>query len=123
MGGRRGKRVAVAVVVLALLALWRAGTFDQALVRVGLNAQECARNAFGATFCGDELRDYRRRVVEPLQQDQQRQRREELNELRRENDAAEEEMQLFEYENCLANDPTAAETGACDYQAPGGIPP
>ncbi len=49
------------MLVLLLIVLWWHGTFDRLLVNVGLNAQPCGRNAFGATFCGKELAEYRAR--------------------------------------------------------------
>jgi hypothetical protein len=51
-------RVAIAAVVILLVFGWRAGTFDDALVHVGLNAKPCLRNAFGATFCGSSAKSY-----------------------------------------------------------------
>jgi hypothetical protein len=54
------------LLIALLIALWSRGTFDHTLVNVGLNAKECARNGFGATFCGDELDRYRRQVIDPL---------------------------------------------------------
>jgi hypothetical protein len=54
------------LLIALLIALWSRGTFDHLLVNVGLNAKECARNGFGATFCGDELDRYRRQIIEPL---------------------------------------------------------
>jgi hypothetical protein len=57
----RTATVAAGVAIAILVLLWRAGTFDHALVNVGLNAKECARNGFGATFCGKELTEYRER--------------------------------------------------------------
>jgi hypothetical protein len=51
-------RVAIAAVVLLLVLGWRAGTFDDALVHVGLNAKPCLRNAYGATFCGSSAKSY-----------------------------------------------------------------
>jgi Skp family chaperone for outer membrane proteins len=55
-------RLLIVVAVLALFAVWRAGTLDHALVNIGLNAKSCARNGFGATFCGSELEEYRARI-------------------------------------------------------------
>jgi hypothetical protein len=49
----------MAVAIAVLFVAWRGGRFDRALVNVGLNAKECARNGFGATFCGRELIEYR----------------------------------------------------------------
>jgi hypothetical protein len=60
---RLGVRLLIVAVVLILVAAWRAGTFDQALYKVGLNAKECARNGLGATFCGQELTEYRDRIT------------------------------------------------------------
>jgi hypothetical protein len=50
----RGSIVA-GVAVAVVLGLWRLGTFDHALVDWGLNAKDCARNDFGAVYCGAEL--------------------------------------------------------------------
>ncbi len=58
----RKRIVVVAILVIAVVALWGRGTFDHALVNVGLNAKSCARNGFGATFCGQELDEYRERI-------------------------------------------------------------
>lgn len=42
--------------VVGLCALYLTGSLDKALVHVGLNYDECARNLItGAYFCGDEL--------------------------------------------------------------------
>ncbi len=51
-------RVAIAAVVVLLVFGWRAGTFDDALVHVGLNAKPCLRNVYGATFCGSSAKSY-----------------------------------------------------------------
>lgn len=61
---RRGRAATVlmALAILVLIALWRGGTFDHALYPIGLNAKECARNGFGAVFCGEELTEYRTRL-------------------------------------------------------------
>jgi len=59
---RAAWRLLIVVAVLVLVAAWRAGSFDHALVNVGLNAKPCARNGFGATFCGTELEEYRARI-------------------------------------------------------------
>ena len=58
-----GVRLVVVVLIITLFAGWRAGTFDQVLYKVGLNAKECARNGLGATFCGQELTEYRERIT------------------------------------------------------------
>lgn len=52
-------RIAIVLVILGLFGAWRGGSFDHVLVNVGLNAKACARNGFGATFCGEELAQYR----------------------------------------------------------------
>ena len=72
--------------------LWAAGTFDRALVGAGLNTRECAQNGFGATFCGEELDEYRQNVVEPLQ-DVQR----DLDAAQREVDAC---LDSYDYSAC-----------------------
>lgn len=66
---RRPALIVVALVVLlGLVALWSVGTFDHALVNIGLNAQRCARNGFGATFCGKELDEYNARLQRAKEQ-------------------------------------------------------
>ncbi len=67
----RGSRVATILVGLAIMVtilLWAAGTFDRLLYPVGLNLHECARNGFGATFCGKELDEYRERISRAKQE-------------------------------------------------------
>jgi FlaG/FlaF family flagellin (archaellin) len=59
---RRLVLVAITVVLVALFAAWHAGTFDHVLYNVGLNAKPCARNGYGAVFCGAELEEYNHRV-------------------------------------------------------------
>ena len=56
------RRIGVALILVIVFVLWRLGTFDHALYNVGLNAKECARNGYGATFCGKELDEYRERL-------------------------------------------------------------
>lgn len=60
----RSNRFAIVAVSLILLLgyLWSQGTFDHALLPVGLNAKPCARNGFGAVFCGQELTEYNKRL-------------------------------------------------------------
>jgi hypothetical protein len=57
------KRTILACVAVVLLAgFYIHGSFDRVLYPVGLNAHECARNGLGATFCGEELEQYRAKV-------------------------------------------------------------
>ena len=56
-------RTLIVVVLLLVIAAWRAGSFDHVLYNVGLNAKECARNGFGAVFCGQELTEYREQIA------------------------------------------------------------
>lgn len=56
------RAIIVFVVVFVLVGLYLHGTFDRPLYSVGLNFNECARNGFGASFCGKELDEYRERV-------------------------------------------------------------
>ena len=45
----------VIALIIILIPLWYAGTFDSVLYRVGLNKNDCGRNLItGAVFCGDE---------------------------------------------------------------------
>lgn len=57
-----GKMLIVLVLISLVFTGWTQGTFDHALVNVGLNYNDCARNGFGATFCGDELTEYKQRI-------------------------------------------------------------
>jgi hypothetical protein len=52
------KRVILGLLIAGVFILWRLGTFDQALVSVGLNVNRCIRNAYGATFCGSSAKEY-----------------------------------------------------------------
>jgi hypothetical protein len=56
-----GKAIILTSVVLLLAFAWTRGTFDNFLWRVHLNYTDCAQNGFGATFCGDQLREYKER--------------------------------------------------------------
>jgi hypothetical protein len=91
---RRWAGIAVAVTVV-FGWLYLNGTFDRALYSVGLNWNQCASNAFGATFCGDDLDRYRREVAEPA-----REARDELEHLGSE--AAREERLLEQEEAAIA---------------------
>jgi hypothetical protein len=53
--------VAAAIAVIVAVA-WTHGTFDNFLWRVHLNYTTCGQNAFGATFCGDQLKQYQERL-------------------------------------------------------------
>jgi hypothetical protein len=52
----------VGIALAVLLGLYFHGNLDRTLYPVGLNFRECARNGFGATFCGKELDEYRARL-------------------------------------------------------------
>ena len=54
------------LVVLAVMALWFTGSLDGPLSSVGLNKNDCAKNGFGATFCGDDLTTYQRNLGLPI---------------------------------------------------------
>jgi uncharacterized membrane protein YhiD involved in acid resistance len=54
--------ILVALGVAALVGFYVHGSFDRLLSGIGLNFHECARNGFGATFCGNELDRYRERI-------------------------------------------------------------
>lgn len=59
---RRNRRaILIAAAIVIGCYLWTQGTFDQALWKVGLNFNECATNGFGATFCGEQLEEYKAR--------------------------------------------------------------
>jgi hypothetical protein len=46
------------VVILALVAIWFTGAFDEPLSSVGLQRHTCAENLFGKKMCGDELEQF-----------------------------------------------------------------
>ena len=51
---RSAKPLVIVIAILLVLGAWTQGTFDHLLVNVGLQYNDCARNGFGATFCGDD---------------------------------------------------------------------
>ena len=57
----RRKRTWLVIAVIVFVSVWPTGTFDNFLWRVHLNYNECATNGFGATFCGDALKEYEKR--------------------------------------------------------------
>lgn len=59
------RRVIVGLGV-AVAILYFTGSLDKMLAPVGLNFRDCATNGFGATFCGDDLEEYQREVVDPI---------------------------------------------------------
>lgn len=75
----------VGAVIAVLLLLYFTGRLDHVLYPVGLNLNECAKNGFGSVYCGDELTEYRNRVVRPLNE-AQRETQESLNEFEAEQD-------------------------------------
>jgi hypothetical protein len=56
--------IIIAIFVVVFFA-WTRGTFDNFLWRVHLNYTDCGQNAFGATFCGDQLKQYNKRFGTP----------------------------------------------------------
>lgn len=73
-------RRVVGGIVAVLLILYFTGRLDHALYPVGLNLNECAKNGYGSVYCGDELTEYREKVVQPLNE-AQREAQESLREL------------------------------------------
>jgi hypothetical protein len=63
-GEQTKKRVIVGLLlgILALMLLWSTGRMDPWLAGVGLNKNECFKNGFGATFCGDDAKAYQQQV-------------------------------------------------------------
>lgn len=52
-------KVILAVAAIILLGCaWYRGTFDQALVNVGMNAKPCIQLYYGQTLCGDSAKDF-----------------------------------------------------------------
>jgi hypothetical protein len=60
----RRKKILVVflLVVLALVLLWNTGRMDPWLSEIGLNRNDCVKNGFGATFCGDDADAYQQNV-------------------------------------------------------------
>jgi hypothetical protein len=58
--------VGLLLLVLALLGLWETGRMDTTLAGIGLNKNDCIKNAFGATFCGDAAKRYQTQVSAAL---------------------------------------------------------
>jgi hypothetical protein len=46
------------ILVLALFGLWETGRMDTTLAGIGLNKNDCIKNGFGATFCGNDAKKY-----------------------------------------------------------------
>jgi hypothetical protein len=63
---RRRVLIGLLLALIALTLLWSTGRMDAALSRIGLNKNECIKNAFGATDCGDDAKKYRRSVEDAL---------------------------------------------------------
>jgi hypothetical protein len=62
-GSKRRKIVFWSIFAFLWLGgIWTNGTFDYALVNLHLNFNECARNGFGATFCGPDLEEYKDKI-------------------------------------------------------------
>lgn len=57
-------RLGIVALLVIIGIAWHAGTFDHLLYNVGLNAKPCARNGFGAVFCGKELEERRQQAEE-----------------------------------------------------------
>jgi hypothetical protein len=56
------KALLIVAVFAVLFFAWTQDTFDNFLWHVHLNHSDCAQNAFGATFCGDGLKQYEQRL-------------------------------------------------------------
>ena len=65
------RRWVLAIVIGLLVGSYFTGRLDHALYSVGLNFKQCARNGFGAVFCGSELTAYQDRLrslaIHPIQ--------------------------------------------------------
>lgn len=58
----RWLKLTLAAGAAILAAMYFSGRLDYALYPVGLNLHTCARNGFGATFCGPDLTAYENRI-------------------------------------------------------------
>jgi hypothetical protein len=106
------RKVLIVLAVLALIGLYARGTFDHLLYNVGLNAHECARNGFGATFCGHELDEYRAKIERVKQEGEAAQAKIKEESARRENEAQAEAQRIKE-----ASEASAAVEHAKEQQA------
>lgn len=61
-------KLTLAAVAVIVAALYFTGRLDYTLYPVGLNWHGCARNGFGATFCGSDLTAYNTRLRDVQQQ-------------------------------------------------------
>lgn len=62
-GGMTTKsKYVILATVAAFFAIYLSGSLDRPLSSVGLNYHECGTNAFGATFCGDQLDEYNQKL-------------------------------------------------------------
>lgn len=104
--GSSRRRWWVIAAVVVLVAVWYSGTFDRALVNVGLNSRPCGTNGFGATFCGDDRERYERDVAQPARDAQDDLRHELMREeaLRRQQQRWDEEDAAYCAE--FPDDPT-----------------
>jgi hypothetical protein len=59
---RRRTLILVGLAVAVVIGFYVNGSFDRPLSSIGLNFHECSRNGLGATFCGNELDEYRERL-------------------------------------------------------------
>lgn len=51
-----------AILMVLLFGLYMNGNLDHTLFPLHMNKNECARNGYGAVFCGDELTQYRQNL-------------------------------------------------------------
>jgi hypothetical protein len=58
MSRNRRRSLIVGGIVFVLGGLWYSGSLDEPLSHIGLNKNACIKNAFGATYCGDEAKSY-----------------------------------------------------------------
>ena len=56
------RRLGIALVAIVIVGLYFSGRLDHPLYNLGLNYNACARNGFGAVFCGSELTQYEQRI-------------------------------------------------------------
>lgn len=66
------KRAIIGAIVGVVAVTYASGGCDAALAPVGLNLHECARNGLGTWYCGNDLKAYRRNVLDPLRTPEQR---------------------------------------------------
>jgi hypothetical protein len=63
---RRAVVVTLLLAVIAFGLFWETGRMDTFLSQFGLNKNTCVKNGFGATFCGNDAKNYQQNIANVL---------------------------------------------------------